>query len=109
MASNGTDTPALLPGQSPPLTVLTPTDQTGVLYITTAIGLVFAVISLLIRYFIRVDLQNKLSADDIVASLALVFFLMLILAVMGLIVIGVRNCPVRNSFCGSCKGFRKDY
>jgi len=73
MASNGTDTPALLPGQSPPLSVLTPTDQTGVIYIATALGLVFALISLLIRYFIRVDLQNKVSADDILASLALTF------------------------------------
>jgi hypothetical protein len=71
MASNGTETP-LLPGQSPPLSVLTPTDQTGVVLIATALGLVFAVVSLLIRYFIRVDLQNKVAADDILATLALV-------------------------------------
>jgi hypothetical protein len=61
--------PTLLPGQSPPLTIITPIDQSGVVLITTALGLIFGLISLLIRMFIRLEFQTGFSRDDIVAAI----------------------------------------
>jgi len=72
MDSNSTAPPALLPGQSPPLTVITPTDQGGILYIATALALIFAFISILIRLFIRMEFRHSFSNDDIAALLAMV-------------------------------------
>jgi hypothetical protein len=69
MASNGRD---LLPGQSPPLTVITSTDQSGVVLIATALALIFALISLLIRIFIRREFRNDFARDDIVAAVSIV-------------------------------------
>ena len=62
----------LLPGQSPPLTVITSTDQRGVVLIATALGLVFGLISLLIRIFIRLEFGTGFSRDDIFAAVAMV-------------------------------------
>lgn len=69
MASNGT---GLLPGESPPLTIITSTDASGIVLVATALGLVFALISLLIRVFIRLEFRHQFGRDDIVATLAMV-------------------------------------
>lgn len=69
MSSNGT---GLLPGQSPPLTVITSTNQSGIVLIATVLGLAFALISLLIRLFIRLEFRHQFARDDIVAALAMV-------------------------------------
>lgn len=69
MASNET---GLYPGQMPPLTVITPTDHGGLVLIATALGLAFALISLLIRVFIRLEFQHQFALDDILAGLAMV-------------------------------------
>jgi hypothetical protein len=69
MASNGT---GLLPGQSPPLTIITSTDRSGIVLIATALGLAFALISLLIRVLIRLEFRHRFARDDIVAALAMV-------------------------------------
>ena len=69
MASNGTD---LLPGQSPPLTIITSTNQSGIVLIATALGLIFALISILIRVFIRFEFRTEFARDDIVAAVSMV-------------------------------------
>lgn len=62
----------LLPGQSPPLSVITPTDQGGVVLIVTALGMIFALISIIIRVYIRLQLRNAFARDDVVVSVAMV-------------------------------------
>jgi hypothetical protein len=69
MSSNATD---LLPGQSAPLTVITPTDQRGVVLIATALSLSFTLISLLIRLFIRLEFRQRFARDDLLVALAAV-------------------------------------
>lgn len=67
MASNGTI--ELLPGQSAPLTIITSTDQSGVVLIVTAIGLAFAFVSMLIRVYIQLGLRTT---ADIAVVLSMV-------------------------------------
>lgn len=90
MASNSTDggpaslndtTSTLLPGQSAPLTVVTATDQTGIVVIGTVLALIFAFISIFLRLFIRFQFRHEFARDDIVALVAMVslFFAVLLL------------------------------
>jgi len=69
MASNDT---GLLPGQSAPFTVITSTDQSGVVLIATSLGLGFAIISILLRIFIRLEFRNQIAKDDVLAFSAMV-------------------------------------
>lgn len=70
MASNSTG--GLLPGQSAPLTVITATDQSGIVLIATALGLSFAIISFIIRIYIRLEFRHQFSRDDVVCAFAMV-------------------------------------
>ncbi|KAB5513115.1 hypothetical protein GE09DRAFT_638123 [Coniochaeta sp. 2T2.1] len=63
--------PTVLPGQSPPLTVITSTDQSGIVIIATALALIFAFVSILLRLFIRVEFRHRFFGDDIVALLCM--------------------------------------
>ena len=81
MASESTDggsaslnetTSTLLPGQSAPLTVVTATDQTGVVIIGTVLALIFAFISIFLRLFIRAQFRHEFARDDIAALVAMV-------------------------------------
>jgi hypothetical protein len=72
MSSNDSDPSALLPNQSPPLSVITATDQRGVVLIATALSLSFALISMLIRLFIRLEFRHRFARDDAVAVVAMV-------------------------------------
>lgn len=58
--------------QSPPLTVRTLTDRSGIVLIGTASGLTFTLISLLIKVFIRLDIRNQFARDDVVVAIAMV-------------------------------------
>jgi hypothetical protein len=69
--------PTLLPGQSPPLTVITPTDQGGIVIIATALALIFALISVLLRVFVRVEFRNRFFGDDVAALLSMASLLTL--------------------------------
>lgn len=69
MANNGTQ---LLPGQSAPLETITPTDQSGIIVIATALGLIFASISLLIRLYLQIEIRRKIGRDDVAVLLAMV-------------------------------------
>jgi hypothetical protein len=64
--------PTLLPGQSAPLTVITATDQGGVVIIATALALVFALVSVLLRLFVRVEFRHRWSGDDLAAMSSMV-------------------------------------
>jgi hypothetical protein len=65
--------PSLLPGQSPPFFVVTPTDQAGVIVNAAAICLVFALLSILIRAYVRFEINRQAwSWDDGVVVAALV-------------------------------------
>lgn len=72
--SHSNDTSALPPPipQSPPLSVITATDQSGVVIIGAALALVFATISMVIRAYIRLQFGHKISMDDITSVLAMV-------------------------------------
>lgn len=65
-------TPALAPGQSPPLTVISPTNQGGVVLIITALGMVFALVSILIRLYIRLQIRHAYERDDTAVAIAMV-------------------------------------
>ena len=57
--------PSLLPGQSSPLVVISTTDQGGVIIITTALGLAFVLVSLLIRAYVRYGFSpGRFAWDD---------------------------------------------
>jgi hypothetical protein len=57
--------PSLLPGQSPPLVVISATDKGGVIIITTALGLAFVLVSLLIRAYVRYGFSpGRFAWDD---------------------------------------------
>lgn len=55
----------LMPGQSPPVAIITPTDQRGVLWIVAALCLVTAVLSLLIRGYVRAEFSQSYGHDDV--------------------------------------------
>ncbi|KAH7369607.1 hypothetical protein BKA65DRAFT_416627 [Rhexocercosporidium sp. MPI-PUGE-AT-0058] len=86
MASNGTM--GLLPGQSAPLTTITATDQSGLVLIATALGLAFALVSMLIRVYIQLGLR---SAADTAVVLSMVFYIF----------------QASATFVGTSKGFGK--
>lgn len=65
-------TPVLAPGQSPPLTVISPTNQGGVVLIITALGMVFALVSILIRLYIRLQIRHAYERDDTAVAIAMV-------------------------------------
>jgi hypothetical protein len=57
--------PSLLPGQSPPLMVISSTDKGGVIIIATALGLAFVLVSLLIRAYVRYGFSpGRFAWDD---------------------------------------------
>jgi hypothetical protein len=64
--------PVLAPGQSPPLTVISPTNQGGVILIITALGMVFALVSILIRLYIRLQIRHAYERDDTAIAVAMV-------------------------------------
>lgn len=64
--------PVLAPGQSPPLTVISPTNQGGVILIITALGMVFALVSILIRLYIRLQIHHAYERDDTAIAVAMV-------------------------------------
>ena len=63
----------LLPGQSAPLTTITPTDHRGLVVITTALSLVFAFVSIVIRAYVRYQFNTSFGTDDIVIAIAFLF------------------------------------
>ena len=64
--------PAQLPGSSPPHAVITPLDQAGVLYIVTALALIFALLSIIIRVYVRYEFSHSFGADDVSCGVAFV-------------------------------------
>ncbi|OBT57700.1 hypothetical protein VE04_01952 [Pseudogymnoascus sp. 24MN13] len=65
--------PVLAPGQSPPLTVISPTNQGGVILIITVLAMVFALVSILIRLYIRLQIRHAYERDDTAIAVAMVF------------------------------------
>jgi hypothetical protein len=70
-SSPGLPEPSLLPGQSAPLTVITPTNQSGIVIIATALALVFALVSVLLRLFIRVEFRQRFAGDDVATFISM--------------------------------------
>ncbi|KAH7383048.1 hypothetical protein BKA64DRAFT_749130 [Cadophora sp. MPI-SDFR-AT-0126] len=62
----------LLPGQSAPLSTITSTDQSGVVLIATALGLAFALVSLLIRVYVQMGLRTL---PDIAVVFSMLFYI----------------------------------
>ncbi|ERT01164.1 hypothetical protein HMPREF1624_02406 [Sporothrix schenckii ATCC 58251] len=56
----------------PPLKAVTDTDQGGILAIAASLGLVFGVISLLIRTYVRIECRAAFGKDDYAAFLSMV-------------------------------------
>lgn len=67
-----------MPGQSPPLTVITPTDQGGIVVIATALALIFALVSIVLRLFIRVEFRRRFFGDDVAALLSMASYQVLL-------------------------------
>ncbi|KAK0715148.1 hypothetical protein B0H67DRAFT_553733 [Lasiosphaeris hirsuta] len=66
---------AVLPGQSAPLAVLTATDQSGVIIIGATLALIFAVISMLIRLYVRLEFRHSFARDDFASAGSLALFI----------------------------------
>jgi len=66
--------PTLLPGHSPPLTAITPTDQRGIVIIATSLSLVFGLVSVLLRLFIRREFRQPFFGDDVATVMSMVGF-----------------------------------
>lgn len=66
-----TSTPSFLPGISPPLAGITTTDQSGLIAIVTALALSFALISFLIRLYVRFK-NGPIQQDDGVLTVSVV-------------------------------------
>lgn len=65
--------PSLLPGQHPPLFVVSATDKAGIVVNVVAICLVLAVVSLLIRAYVRFGInRQRIAWDDGVITTAVV-------------------------------------
>ena len=62
-----------MPGQSAPLATITSTDHRGLVAIATALGLIFSLISLVIRGYVRYEFSNSFGADDVVICVAFLF------------------------------------
>ncbi|RMZ86824.1 hypothetical protein DV736_g5951, partial [Chaetothyriales sp. CBS 134916] len=74
MADSAASTPTLLPGQSPALFTITPSDQTGTVVVVAGVFLVTAVVSALIRAYILVEVsRTRINWDDWAIALALFF------------------------------------
>lgn len=73
MSMASTTSPAPVPpGQAPPLYTITPTDQAGTIVIVTAVCLVTAVVSILVRAYVMAQSGTwKLRWDDWAVSAAL--------------------------------------
>lgn len=56
----------------PPTTVITPTDHGGIITITAAVGLTFAMCSMLIRVYARTAINGPWSHDDTALTLSTV-------------------------------------
>jgi hypothetical protein len=63
MDSNST---SLLPGQSAPIAVITATDQSGIVLITTTLALAVALVSLLMRVYMQLQIRHQFSHDDFI-------------------------------------------
>lgn len=52
-------------GGVPPVAVITPTNQTGVLLIVTTLSLAFGLVSLVVRGYVRAEFSRSYGLDDI--------------------------------------------
>ncbi|KIW20095.1 hypothetical protein PV08_00670 [Exophiala spinifera] len=77
----------LTPGQSPPLAIITDTDQRGVLWIITGIGLATVATSLVIRAYVRIEFSRSYGLDDISIAVASLFFVIQ----SALVIVAVRD------------------
>ena len=71
--SGATPAGGLLPGESAPLATVTLTDHRGLVAIATALGLVFSLISIVIRAYVRYQFSNSFGTDDVVIAVAFLF------------------------------------
>jgi hypothetical protein len=58
---------ALLPGQAAPIAVITATDQSGIVLIATTLALAIAIVSLLMRVYMQLQIRHQFSRDDFIA------------------------------------------
>ncbi|ROV98038.1 hypothetical protein VMCG_07079 [Cytospora schulzeri] len=70
-ASSPTST--LLPGQSPPLAALTDTNRSGIVLITTSLCLIFALLSITIRLYVRLQFRHQIDRDDFASFISMIF------------------------------------
>jgi hypothetical protein len=63
---------SLLPGQAPPIAVITATDQSGIVLIATTLALAIAIVSLLMRVYVQLQIRHQFSRDDFIAMGSLV-------------------------------------
>lgn len=54
----------LEPGQSPPLAVITPNDQRGVIFVTGGLALATTLVCLIVRAYVRMGFGQAFGSDD---------------------------------------------
>ncbi|KUI63712.1 hypothetical protein VM1G_10502 [Cytospora mali] len=69
----GSPTSSLLPGQSPPLAALTDTNRSGIVLITTSLCLIFALLSMTIRLYVRLQFRHQIDRDDLASFTSMAF------------------------------------
>ena len=69
--------------QSPPTTVITPTDHGGLITITVAVGMTFALCAMLIRAYARAAINGPWSHDDTALATSTVRCSILLATVLG--------------------------
>ncbi|KAH8878999.1 hypothetical protein GQ53DRAFT_739354 [Thozetella sp. PMI_491] len=57
---------------APPLVAITATDQTGIVFIVTALALIFSMVSMFIRLYIRLQFRQEFFRDDVTSIVAVV-------------------------------------
>lgn len=70
---SGAPAGGLAPGNSAPLATITSTDHRGLVGIATALALIFSLISLVIRGYVRYEFSNSFGTDDVVIAVAFLF------------------------------------
>ena len=72
-SSSALPIPSTVPGQTPPIAVITPNDQEGAILVTGGLGLAIVFISLVVRAYVRMGfMQAKFGLDDILIGVAFV-------------------------------------
>ncbi|KAK5166213.1 uncharacterized protein LTR77_008474 [Saxophila tyrrhenica] len=91
----------LEPGQSPPLAVITPDDQRGVIFVTGGLALAATMVCLVVRAYVRMGSGQAFGSDDYAIALS---FLFMIAQTIALFISAGDGLGVTSSLIGHAEG-----